>query len=303
MLLLTIVLLTLALGCAPASKDAATQEADGSTHEAEVLAYRQAREERLRQPQGWLTLVGLHWLREGPNTFGSDPGNRVVFPEGKAPASAGAFHVGNGQVRVEAEPGAAITHDGRPVANLALQSDAAGEPTILEMGSLQFYLIDRTGQLGIRVRDTESEVLASFEGLDYYPIHPAWRITARFEPYDTPRSVKVPNIIGTVFDEPSSGALVLDLEGRTFRLDALPNGANHLLVFGDTTNGSETYGGGRFLELELPQEAGPVVLDFNKTYNPPCVFTPYATCPLPPANHRLPVAIRAGERGYTGVGH
>jgi uncharacterized protein len=268
------------------------------TYEAGILAFRQAREERLREPDGWLTLVGLHWLREGRNPFGSDPENRVTLPQGKAPEMAGAFVVEEGRVRVEVAAGVPVTHEGQPVRSLELQNDMQGDPTILALGSLQFYVIERSGRLGVRVKDSESKTRQNFAGLDYYSIDGNWRIEARYEPYDGPRTLEVPNFLGAPTQETSPGALVFAVGGTTYHMDALPDEPSYILVFADSTNGSETYGGGRFLRLELPAEAGPVTLDFNKAYNPPCVFTPYATCPLPPAQNKLNVAVQAGEKRY-----
>jgi uncharacterized protein (DUF1684 family) len=291
-------LVAAALGCSPAAESPSA--GDAAVHESEILAFRQAREQRLRTPDGWLTLVGLHWLREGRNPFGSDPESHVILPEGKAPALAGAFVVEGGRVRVEVAPGVPVTHEGRSVASLELQNDMQGDPTILALGPLQFYVIERSGRLGIRVKDSESEALRSFTGLDYYPIEASWRIEARYEPYDGPRTLEVPNFVGTPTQETSPGALVFEVEGTTYRMDAIPDDPSYVLVFADSTNGSETYGGGRFLRVELPAEVGPAVLDFNKAYNPPCVFTPYATCPLPPPRNKIAAAVRAGEKSYAG---
>jgi uncharacterized protein (DUF1684 family) len=254
-------LVAAAFGCSPAAQSPSA--GDAAVLESEILAFRQAREGRLRAPDGWLTLVGLHWLREGRNPFGSDPENRVILPEGKAPELAGAFVVEGGRVRVEVAAGAAVTHEGQPVTNLELQNDMQGDPTILNLGSLQFYVIERSGRLGIRVKDSESETLRNFTGLAYYPIEASWRIEARYEPYDGPRTLEVPNFAGTPTQETSPGALVFDVEGITYRMDAIPDDPSYILVFSDSTNGSETYGGGRFLRTELPAEAGPAVLDFN----------------------------------------
>ena len=292
-------LLAVLAGCTPNTRETV----DSPDYEQEILAYRQAREDRLRTPDGWLSLVGLHWLQQGRNTFGSDPSNRVVLPVGQAPGVAGGLQVTGSQVTINVEPGVAITADGQPVASLDLRSDAEGDPTILQLGSLQFHVIDRAGRLGIRVKDSESEALKNFTGLDYYPIDPSWRLEARYERYESPREVEIPNIIGTAFREPSPGALLVEIGGKTYDLIVFPDEPSYLLAFGDTTNGSETYGGGRFLKIDLPPESGTVVLDFNKAYSPPCVFTPYATCPLPPARNKLAVAVRAGEKGYVGAAH
>ena len=270
---------------------------------AEIQAWRAARLERLTSPDGWLTLVGLFWLKKGENTFGGGPQNRVVLAGEKVPEQAGSLHVTSEGVKAAAAKGAGITHKGKPVTEMALQDDTQGEPTVLEIGSVSFYVIERGGRLGVRVKDSESEARRNFKGLDYYPLDAGWRLTARFEPYDPPKPVDIPNVLGGVFHETAPGAIVFDWGGKTYRLDPMPDGDSFMLVFGDETNGSETYGGGRFLNLDLPQEAGPIIVDFNKSYSPPCVFTPYSTCPLPPPQNRLGVAVRAGERGFARGAH
>jgi len=267
-------------------------------HTAEIQVWRTSRLERLISPDGWLTLVGLSWLKEGGNTFGSDPENRVILPREKAPEQAGSFHVTSDGVTAIVAKGAGVTHEGKPVTEIALRNDMQGKPILLEIGSVSFYVIERGGRLGVRVKDSESEVRRKFKGLDYYPVDPSWRLTARFEPYDPPKAVNIPNALGGVFHETVPGAIVFDLQGRTYRLDPIPDGDSFMLVFSDETNGKETYGGGRFLTLDLPEEAGPIIVDFNKSYSPPCVFTPYATCPLPPPQNHLGVPVRAGEKGF-----
>ena len=290
----------LLLACGEASPPPPT--GPDPAYEAESQAWRSEREENLQREDGWLTLAGLYWLEEGDNRFGSSPDNDLVFPD-SAPAQIGAFHLENGQVTVAVEPGAGVTHEGQPVTEMALdaETDDGGQPTVLELGSLSFYAIERAGRLGVRLKDRDSSALASFSGLDYFPIDPAWRIQARFEPYDPPRTIRVPNIIGTEFDESCPGALVFTLEGETFRLEPTGEaGGDLFLVFGDASNGHQTYNGGRFLVVKAPQN-GTADLDFNRAYNPPCVFTPYATCPLPPRQNRLPVSVPAGEKMYAGA--
>ena len=277
----------------PSSK-AQTEEG----HAEEIQAWRASRLERLSSPDDWLTLVGLSWLKEGENGFGSGPENRVTLPAEKAPERVGSFLVTSEGVTAVVAEGAGVTSKGEAVTELSLRNDMQGEPTVLELGSLSFYVIERSGRLGVRVKDSESEARRKFKGLDYYPVEVAWRVTARFEPYDPPKPVDIPNVLGGFFHETAPGAVVFDLEGKTYRLDPMPDGDSFMLVFADKTNGSETYGGGRFLDLDLPEEAGPINVDFNKSYNPPCVFTPFATCPLPPPQNRLGVLVRAGERGF-----
>lgn len=267
---------------------------------AEVEAWRAERDKGLRKPDGWLTLVGLYWLQPGENSAGASPQNRLVFPEG-APAKLGTFTLDGGKVRFDAEPGVDIAQDGTPVGTATLDPFST-EPTILESGTLTFHAIERAGQIGIRLRDRNSPALAAFEGMENFPFDPAWRITARFEPHDEPRRIQVPNIVGTAFDEPVYGKLFFEVAGEIHSLDPLYKPEDgFFVVFGDETNGRETYGGGRFVATDPPAPDGTVILDFNKAYNPPCVFTPYATCPLPPAQNKLPFGIKAGEKMYRGA--
>ena len=267
----------------------------------EVEAFRKERVEDLKKEDGWFTLVGLSWLDEGENRFGSDPEGKVVLPEGKSPKVAGVLVRKGDEVSVRLEPGVKMTSGDKPVKAgelVPLASDAKGEPTVLQMGSVSFHVIQRGDKVGVRVKDTKSAALAAFHGLDTYPIEPAWRVEARFEPYDPPKTIGIPNILGQVSDVPAPGAVVFDWQGTTYRLDALGDPKEGLsLIFADQTNGKETYGAGRFLETG-PVKDGKVFVDFNLAYNPPCVFTPYATCPLPPPQNKLPFPIPAGEKKY-----
>jgi uncharacterized protein (DUF1684 family) len=270
------------------------------THEAAVWADRERRLEHLRDPEGWLSLVGLTWLHDGDNPVGAGPEADVVLPGTDVPALVGTVAVRDGGASFTAAPGAGVTHDGEPLTGvLPLVDDVDGEPTVLAVDTLRFHLIRRGDQLGIRVRDRAAPALATFRGLEYFPIDPAWRITARFE-RASGRTIAVPDVIGLVLDEPSAGSVVFERDGLEQRLDALQDTDDGalFLVFGDATNGAETYRGGRFLYTDAPSADGTVVADFNLAYNPPCVFSAFATCPLPWAQNRLTVRIEAGERAY-----
>ncbi len=270
---------------------------------AAVESWRADRMERLRRPDGWLSLAGLYWLAEGANSLGADPASDLVFPAGKAEPHLGMLHRVDRQVRFEATAEATVSHDGEPVTSLDLVSDAAGEPTVLEHGSLTFYVIERGERVGLRVKDLESDLLRRFTGIDHYPVDPVWRLEARFEPFAEPKMIPVPNITGDVLDQPSPGRIVFAVAGAEHSLEPLGEPDEKLfLVFGDETNGGETYGGGRFLLAGPPDADGRLVVDFNKAYNPPCVFTPYATCPLPPPGNRLRLPVLAGEKNF-GTGH
>ncbi|MEO7974585.1 MAG: DUF1684 domain-containing protein, partial [Thermoanaerobaculia bacterium] len=204
-----------------------------------------------------------------------------------------------------AAPGVNVTHRGTAVTTLALVADAdvKGDenPTLVEYGTLSFFAIRRGDRIGIRVKDSAAATLKAFHGLEYFALDGKWRIEGRFEAAAEVKEIPIPNALG--FDEPirSPGHVAFSIDGKEHRLLALDDtGDGRLfLVFGDKTNGRETYGGGRFLYTDPPKD-GAVMLDFNRAYNPPCVFTPYATCPLPPRENRLPLRIEAGEKSFSG---
>ena len=265
-----------------------------------VEEWRDQRIRSLLRDDGWLTLVGLHWLETGENTIGSDPSMDVVLPEGKAPGFAGTLEVEGQNAVFEAAEGVEITHNGEPVQKMRLQTDKNGEPTILQMGDLRFYVIDRDGRRGVRVKDRESIALKEFSGLDYFPIDRKWRVSAHFIPSDSGSQMEIPTILGTTTPSSVAGKLVFDMYGESHSLIALgsPGDKDLFLVFGDATNGKETYHGGRFLVARVEDGSETATIDFNKAYNPPCVFTPYATCPLPPQENRLAIRVEAGEKMY-----
>ena len=262
--------------------------------------WKKERTESLKKEDGWLTLVGLYWLKPGENRFGSDPGNPVILPKGKSPAVAGTLVREGDAVTLRVQPGVKLTADGKPVtASLALTTDTKGKPTILELGSLSFYAIQRGDRVGVRIKDKESPVRAAFKGVDTFTPDPKWRVVAHFVPY-TDKKIAITNVLGQVSNDPSPGAVVFDWQGKTYRLDALGDPKEGLsLIFGDTTNGRQTYGAGRFLDTDPPKD-GRVVVDFNLAYNPPCAFTAFATCPLPPPQNKLAVAVEAGEKKFVG---
>ena len=264
----------------------------------EIEQHRKDREARLRGERGWLSLVGLSWLKDGANRLGSDAQADIVLPAG-APARAGTVTVRDGHVSVELGAGVPGTIDGKAVSRAELRPDVPGPPDVLMLGTVSLQVIMRAGKLGVRLKDSASPARRAFTGLRFFPIKPAYRVQARFVPHPRPVSITVPSAVGPAQTMESPGAAVFTLAGQTLRLDAvLEDPADHELffVFRDQTSGRETYGGGRFLYTPLPRD-GQVELDFNKAFSPPCAFTPYATCPLPPPQNRLPVRIEAGELG------
>ena len=227
--------------------------------------------------------------------------NEIVLPEGKAPAQAGTLRLAGGKVTLEAKPDSGIKSAGQPVTTLELKSDEDGAPTMLELGSLSFHVVKRGDRLGLRVKDRENPARAEFKGTDYYPADRKWVVNARFEPYEPPKRVPILNVLGMETEETAPGALAFEVGGREYRLQALKEKGEEQLfiIFADQTSGKETYGAGRYLYADPPDAEGRVTLDFNRAYSPPCAFTRYATCPLPPAENRLPLRVEAGEK-YVG---
>jgi uncharacterized protein (DUF1684 family) len=265
-----------------------------------VEEWREQRLQSLLRDDGWLTVVGLHWLRDGQNTFGSDPRMDIVFPQDKTAKFAGLFYIEGKITAFEAAEGVTITHNGEPVKKRRLETDKNGEPTILQMGSLSFYVIERDGRRAVRLKDRESTGLREFSGLEYFPINLSWRVPAHFVPSDSGSQMDIPTILGTTTRSSTAGRLEFEMNGAAYRLVALgePGDPNLFFVFGDETNGNETYQGGRFLTATVGDDGETAIIDFNKAYNPPCVFTPYATCPLPPPENRLALRVEAGEKVY-----
>lgn len=247
--------------------------------------------------ENWLPLAGLFWLKPGANSFGSDAKNSVVLPEHSAPAHAGEFDLQGNEVTVEFSSGSDAKIEGKPVTTAKLQPDTSGKATVIELGKLQMRVIVRGERIGIRVKDLNSPAVSKYRGPIFYPLSTAYRITATWEPSDGKKMVDVPNILGDVIPTPVAGVARFKIDGQEMALSALGGDPKEGLffVFKDLTSKTETYPPGRFLDSG-PVVNNTVVLDFNEAYNPPCALTPYATCPLPPKQNQLAVAIPAGEK-------
>lgn len=288
-------LLALLVGCAPPAE---VPEPEG--YRAEIEEWRRGRVERLTSDSGWLTLVGLFWFEDGEHRVGSEPQSEIELPPDKAPARVGVLRASGDDITLEVEPSVEVLHDGEPVQSLALADDSPGPATVFELGDLVAHVIQRDDQRALRVKDRNHPARFDFPGIESFPIDWRWRIEARFDAYDPPRTIPIPTVLGTITDQTSSGAVVFELDGREHRLDVVaePGDEQLFLIFGDRTTGKETYGGGRYLYADAPGADGRVVVDFNKAYNPPCVFTPFATCPLPPAQNKLALRVEAGEKNF-----
>jgi uncharacterized protein len=275
-----------------------TAPADAAGLAASTAAWHAQRERRLTAEDGWLTLVGLLWLKEGENVAGSGSGANVVFPS-KAPARLGTFTRKGNAVTFQPAPGVVVTEGGKPFAGGPLRSDADATTDVLEAGGLRFNVVVRDERVGLRVKDPDATKRRDFHGIPTYPPDPRWRIEARWEPAAPGTSIPVPTVLGTVDQMPAPGTAVFTIDGKEFRLTpVLEEGEEDLFfIFTDSTNRTDTYGAGRFLYANPPKD-GHVVLDFNRAYNPPCAFSPYATCPLPPKQNRLAIPVTAGEKRY-----
>jgi len=268
-------------------------------YRAEVQKWREDRESRLKADGGWLTVAGLFWLKEGDNTFGADAANDIVLPAG-APARAGSFAFASGRTTVKLLPGVEALVAGKPVATTELKSDESGSPDVLAMGPLTMQVIKRGERYGIRLKDKNAAARKTFTGLRWYDVREEYRVTAQFTSYAAPRPIKVPNILGQTEAMPSPGFATFSMGGQEVRLEGVfeePGAEQLFFILRDQTSGKETYPAGRFMYADLPKQ-GKIVLDFNKAYNPPCAFTAFATCPLPPPQNWMPVRVEAGERDY-----
>lgn len=246
--------------------------------------------------RNWLTLVGLFWLKEGTNRVGGDHHDEVPLPEGKVPAQVGTIEFHSGRAKFTSLNTANITSDGKPVTSIELNPDTTGKPTVLQVGDIRMYMIQRKERYGMRVKDPHSAQLAEFKGSQYFPLKQSYVVEAHYIPYDKPKKVEIPTQIGQTAEMDSPGYVEFMLNGQKQHLQALDEGTKELFfVIKDQTSGKGTYPAGRFLYSPLP-ENGKVEIDFNRAYNPPCAWTPYATCPLPPKENYMNTKVEAGEK-------
>ncbi|GAB2542657.1 DUF1684 domain-containing protein [Rhodanobacter koreensis] len=283
-----------------------------ATYEQQIQQWRNGRLQRLTAPDGWLSLIGLEWLKEGDNRVGSAADNDIVLKAG--PAHLGTVTLAkDGSLCIVLARGSAATVDGKAVTEAALVDDVHvtgdASPTLVSFGAANFYVIDRDGRKALRVKDGDAVTRRDFLGIDYFPIDPSWHIVATWVPFDPPHKLEIGSVIGTIDKVDVPGKAVFQRDGHTYEL--LPYqeepGGELFFVIADRTSGKETYGAARFLYAALPENGlgrdGKVILDFNEAYNPPCAFTPFATCPLAPPENRLDLRVTAGEKKYRGSHH
>lgn len=265
---------------------------------AAIENWRRERAAKLSAPHGWLATAGLFWLEPGENRMGAGTSNPIRLQPGSGPEFAGIFHLTGDQVICEAAAGVEIHYREALVSSTPITiDDETSEPLFLK--DLKIFVIRRGVRLGVRIFDPQNSALASFTGLNWYEIDPEYRVSGKFFPTEEPRQIQIVTLLGDLVDMPFPGSVEFVLNGQELRLDPVLNDdGSFWFMFRDLTNGMETYPAGRYLVAE-PPENGQVWLDFNRAYNPPCAFTEFATCPLPPPTNRLAVPIRAGERLFS----
>ena len=271
---------------------------------AEEAAWRAGRDREMRSEESWLTIAGLFWLDEGENTFGASSSNRIELPPGSAPSLGGKFIRKGEKITVEAAPGVSLYCGGKQIARMTIRAGDSTSPDTLTLGDLRMWVIRRGDRYAVRLRDLNAPAFKDYKGLNYFPPSAAFRIEAIFAPYSSPKNIEVEAKIVKRSKLISPGTLKFLWEGREYEFIAFDDEerGTYFLVFGDETNGMETYDGGRFLDFKI-DTGNQAVLDFNHAYNPPCAFTAFATCPLPPTQNRFLFRLEAGEKTYAGAGH
>lgn len=269
----------------------------------DIIAWKEKRINSLKSENGWLNLTGLYWLKNGENRFGGSKDNDIIFSDKGTPAYIGKFILKDSIVTVQIDPSVEVTTKGEKVNNVTMINDRHENLTVMEFGSLRWFVIKRGERYGIRLRNLKSPLVTDFPGIESYPINDNWKIEAAFNPYNPEKEISVPNILGEIEIEKSPGYLSFVKDNKEFKLDVLDAGKSYFVIFADMTSGKETYGAGRFLYVDKPDSSAKIFIDFNKAYNPPCAFTKYATCPLPPKQNHIKLEITAGEKNFHTAGH
>jgi uncharacterized protein (DUF1684 family) len=282
-------------------KDVRMSQELAAFHQSQTV-WREQRRADLLAPRGWASLTGLHWLEPGAHFLGSDADNGIQLTLG--PDHLGMIELrDDGRIRFVPEQGVALTLDGEPVTGEVMLLSDEGEQKPSELGfdggQGVLTVIHRGDRHALRIKHEQAPARVGFAGLDYWPADPDWTIEGRFIPHPPGQALEIASVIGTTEQVPNPGVIEFERAGVSHRLETIDEGGEQLfVVFADHTNGQGSYGAGRFVYVPRPDAEGRVVIDFNRSYNPPCAFTPFATCPLPPDENRLDLAITAGEKAY-----
>ena len=272
----------------------------GNEYEKEITAFRKMRIDSLQHENGYLNLSGLFWLKEGENTIGADPKNDFVFPAEHSDSFLGKIILNKGIVIFKSNEANQVFSLGQPAKNVIIYQEKRA--IVLAHKSLRWFIIKRGEKYVLRLRDLEGEYVRNFKGIDYFSIDSSWRIKAKFVS-TLGKKINITDITGRNYLEDSPGELHFAIKGKKYTLEAGGTLDEFFIVFGDLTNKKTTYGGGRFLYANAPDKEGNVILDFNKSLNPPCEFTPFATCPLPTKKNRMNLEITAGEKSKGHLSH
>lgn len=308
----TVLATAMLAACAPTTQREAAEVATNAAaatpaydHAADVAAWREGRLARLQKPDGWLSLIGLHWLVEGEQTLGHAAGNDIELAAG--PAQLGTIRLHGDEVLFAAADGGPQVLVSNSTGERSeagrtwhvLAADASGNPSIVSVDTVSFLVIKRGDKYALRVRDSEAKTRRDFAGIEHFPVDESWRIVADWTAHETPHSFGIQTVIGTIEEMPNPGYGTFTRDGREYRIyPVVEEGSEDLfIIFADRTSGKETYGPGRFVYAPWPKD-GKLVIDFNKAYNPPCALNPFSTCPLPPPENRLDLRVTAGEKKY-----
>ena len=271
-------------------------QAQVSIYVNDVNSWHKQREISLTASNGWVNLAGLFWLKEGKNSFGSAPNNDIVFNSPDMPALAGYFELKENTVTWTTAKGSIVTIKDSSIEQAMLFQKGSFRAPLVSLGHFRWNIIQREDKIGVRFRDLESEAVKKFPGIKRYPVDSTWRIPATLE-VAVNNTLAITNVLGQTNNQNTPGKLVFTIGHTVYRLDALEETPGELfIIFGDATSGKETYPSGRFLYAKKPKAGEVTFIDFNKAFNPPCAFSKYATCPLPPKQNILPIAITAGEK-------
>jgi len=265
----------------------------------DIESWHSKRIDRLKAESGWLNLVGLYWLSDGGNSFGSGAKNKIVFPEATIAESAGVFNLTDSIVKMTVNDGVEISVDGEVTTESILLSPETDQVPLASSQNLRWTIIKREEKFGVRLRNLKSQKLAEFKGIERYKVDEKWKVEAILITDTNQKTIPITNVLGQTNQTPIAGKLIFTLNGTEYSLDALDEGSDLFILFADPTNEDDTYASGRFLYAKHPEEGqNKIILDFNKSYNPPCAFTDFATCPLPPKQNILSIPIKAGEKRY-----
>lgn len=257
------------------------------------------RMESLTSPTGWMRLAGMYWLENGDNTFGTSDTVDLQFPDGTLPGFAGTLRFEDGSVHLTVAEDVTITHEEEPVDDLTIYD---GEEALhLEHGTLEWLIIERGDLTGVRLYNKENSKVDQFTGFDRYPINPEWHLKAKLLPAGEDDTIPVVNVLGQITNAPTPGTVEFSVDGTVYTLDTIEEGDRMFIIVGDLTNRTETYQAGRYIYIDYPDEGSDyTIIDFNKLYNPPCAYSLFTTCQLPPVQNRLDLAITAGEKRAVG---